>query len=164
MRSFGEGADSLEQVQGGNSMKVKPENLKPASAAQAQSMGGAGGAPMPSVAEVEAKLRSMSVGQLRCAYLWPHTQAHTRVRVLGISCVLVARSVAGGGGCRFVRLCRERGAGAESRGECRSCTYVCVRVCACVRACGVGPSVSASELLSECTSERVIEWIFRKGH
>ena len=55
------------QLQGGASMKIKPDNLKPASAAQAQSMGGGGGAPMPSVAEVEGKLRGMSVGQLRCA-------------------------------------------------------------------------------------------------
>lgn len=58
------------QLQGGASMKIKPENLQPASAAQAQSMGGGGGGgavPMPSVAEVEGKLRGMSVGQLRCA-------------------------------------------------------------------------------------------------
>ena len=76
LQSCGEVAGSLaRQVQGGSSMKVKPENLKPASAAQAQSMGGAGGAPMPSVAEVEAKLRSMSVGQLRCASLSPYTHA-----------------------------------------------------------------------------------------
>ena len=55
------------QLQGGASMKIKPENLQPASAAQAQSMGGGGGASMPSVVEVEGKLRGMSVGQLRCA-------------------------------------------------------------------------------------------------
>jgi len=76
-----EKARYIVQLQGGASMKIKPENLQPASAAQAQSMGGGsgggggggsgagGGAAMPSVAEVEGKLRGMSVGQLRCTRL-----------------------------------------------------------------------------------------------